>query len=327
MSLLFAYLESRKKRLLVCLSFAGIYVVTFLLYHLPVLAAIYPASICGLFGFLLLLLDFREERKKHKLLEAGKSVPLLFLPPAAEYICEKDYRELVELLQQEAFRISGEWKQKYDSMMEYYTVWAHQIKTPIASLRLALQKEDSAESRRLLYELRRIEGYVEMVLVFLRLDSDSTDYVFREQALDPMLRQTIRRFAPDFIAKKLQFTYEPVGARAVTDEKWLCFVLEQLLSNALKYTRQGSIRIYSPKEKQLCIEDTGIGIAPEDLPRIFERGFTGGNGRADKQASGLGLYLCRQICNRLHIGLSAESEVNVGTKIVLDFSQYEGRKE
>ena len=216
---------------------------------------------------------------------------------------------------------------RYTDMVEYYTVWAHQIKTPIASMRLALQKEDSAEARKLLYELRRIEQYVEMVLVFIRLDSNSSDYVLKAQPVDPLVKQAIRRFAPDFIGKKLKMSYEPSELCAVTDEKWLVFVLEQLLSNALKYTRTGGIRVYFPEPKVLCIEDSGIGIAPEDLPRIFEKGYTGGNGRVDRQASGLGLYLCRQICTRLHIGLSAQSQVDVGTKVFLDFAQYELKKE
>lgn len=327
MALFFTYLKSQRKKLYLALLFGMIYVASFLLYHLPVLAAVYPAAVCALLGLIVLFVDFSHQKSRHAEFVIGKDTPTLFPFPEPENICETDYREIAELLQNEVARLETEWKSKYTDMTDYYTVWAHQIKTPIASMRLALQKEDSAEARKLLYELRRIEQYVEMVLVFIRLDSNSSDYVLKAQPVDPLIKQAIRRFAPDFIGKKLKMSYESSELCAVTDEKWLVFVLEQLLSNALKYTRTGGIRVYFPEPKVLCIEDSGIGIAPEDLPRIFEKGYTGGNGRVDRQASGLGLYLCRQICTRLHIGLSAQSQVDVGTKVFLDFAQYELKKE
>ena len=127
-------------------------------------------------------------------------------------------------------------------------------------------------------------------MTFLRLDSESTDYVLKEYALDPIICQAVRKYAPAFIMRKLTLDYKPVDVSVVTDEKWLLFVIEQLLSNALKYTLSGSVSIYLETPRTLCIADTGIGIAPEDLPRIFERGYTGINGRDDKKASGIGLY-------------------------------------
>lgn len=194
-------------------------------------------------------------------------------------------------------------------------------------MRLTLQNEDSALARRLSCDLSRIEQYVEMVLAFLRLDSDSSDYVFRRCKLDPLIRQAVRRFSFEFIDRKLRLDYTPPDASCqtdslITDEKWFCFVLEQLLSNALKYTKSGTIRIFFSDEKVLCIQDTGIGIAPQDLPRIFEKGYTGCNGRTDKRASGLGLYLCRRICKNLGIELSITSEIGVGTCVFLSLDQY-----
>ena len=114
--------------------------------------------------------------------------------------------------------------------------------------------------------------------------------------LDDLIHQAVRKYAPLFIRRKIALQYEDVHCQILTDEKWLEFVLEQVLSNALKYTRKGKIKIYMDPQspKTLVIEDTGIGIAPEDLPRVFERGYTGYNGRTDKRSTGIGLYLCRQ---------------------------------
>lgn len=143
--------------------------------------------------------------------------------------------------------------------------------------------------------------------------------VFARYDLDALIRQAVRKYAPLFIRRKIILSYEPVHCEVLTDEKWLVFVLEQILSNALKYTKSGSIHIYlSPDApKTLVIEDTGIGIAPEDLPRIFEKGYTGCNGRADKRSTGIGLYLCRQIMEKLSHTIRIESEMGVGTKVYL----------
>ena len=207
--------------------------------------------------------------------------------------------------------------------MDYYTVWVHQIKTPIASMRLLLEKEDSTLSRRLSEELFRVEQYVQMVMTYQRLDSDSTDYVFRQTDVDAVIRGAVRKFAPQFISKGIRLDYVPRQASVITDEKWLSFVVEQVLSNALKYTPAGCITIRFLYNNDLAITDTGIGIAPEDLPRIFERGYTGYNGRRDKRASGLGLYLCRRVCDALGHTISIRSAPDAGTTVTINLSQKE----
>ncbi len=329
--------------------------------------------------------------------------------PQPSGILEEDYQALLLTLEKERRELQDEMEQRYRDMVDYYTVWAHQIKTPIAAMRLLLQEEppldeegalpgnrkmrmpgraadgkeaelreqasdgmkagapgqmsdstgtgmseqapddietdlpeqasddtwtDLPESegaavrtdgsrRELQEELRRVEQYVEMVLCYLRLDSNSTDYVFREYDLDDIVRQAVRRYASTFIQKKLRLEYEPLQARVVTDEKWLLFVIEQVLSNALKYTAEGVIAISLEPPKTLCIRDTGIGIAPEDLPRIFEKGYTGGNGRGDKRASGIGMYLCSRICANLGHDIWVTSEPGRGTEVRIDLKNAE----
>ena len=255
------------------------------------------------------------------------SVDMIRALPQSDSIENTDYQLLLSGLAEQILELKTAQSTRLTDMIDYYTVWVHQIKTPISSMRLTLQNEDSLLARKLSCDLSHIEQYVEMVLAFLRLDFNSSDYVFKMHELDPLLRQSIRRFSSEFINRKLILSYTPPSdesgtLKMITDDKWFCFVIEQLLSNALKYTRAGTISIFFSQPKVLCIKDTGIGIAPQDLPRIFEKGYTGCNGRTDKKASGLGLYLCKRICKNLGIGISITSEVDNGTCVYLSLDQY-----
>lgn len=322
-SLFFLYLKQRWKLIGLFVLFAAIEFFVFALYSLPMAAVMYPVCLCAVIGGLALVWDYRKISRRHKALCTVQSMTeaAILAFPDSDSITDRDYHTIIRLLRQEHQQQMDVWNLRYQQMMDYYTVWAHQIKTPIASMRLHLQNEDTPLSRQLSSELTRIEQYVEMVLTFLRLDSDSTDYVIRECALDDIVRPLIRKYAGEFIARKLKLNLEPLNAKVITDEKWLSFVVEQVLSNALKYTPAGSIHIYLEAPKTLCIRDTGIGIAPEDLPRIFEKGYTGYNGRSDRKASGIGLYLCRRICRNLGHFIHASSVPGEGTVIRIDLEQ------
>ncbi len=248
------------------------------------------------------------------------------LPESASYI-ERLYQEMVCRTEEEQRRIVSESDAKKQDMADYYTMWTHQIKTPIAALRLLLQ---NGSEKRELEELFKIEQYAEMALHYARLDSLSADLLFQEQDIYAMLKQAVKKYAILFIGSGLSFTMDTFSIHAVTDEKWIGFVIEQVLSNALKYTANGEIRIYgldregrvtSGEASFLVIEDDGIGIRKEDLPRIFDRGFTGYNGRFDKRSTGIGLYLCRQIMDKLSHTIRVESQVGEGTKVILGFVQ------
>lgn len=329
MKLFITYINQHKKVIAAFAVFCLIFAFSFMLCHLPLNAVIYPALLCLLFGTVFLAADFAAVRKKHlQLAEMCRlSAAMISSFPDAESIDDKDYQAIIKSLQAEAAALEAQTSARYNDMMEYYTVWVHQIKTPIASMRLTLQNEDTPISRKLSSDLFRIEQYVEMVLAFLRLDSTSNDYVFKEYSIDTIVKQSVKKFAAEFIGRKIRLEYIPTRQTVVTDDKWLAFVLEQVLSNALKYTREGSIKIYMTEPKTLCVEDTGIGIAAEDLPRIFENGYTGYNGRINTRASGIGLYLCKKICKNLGAEISADSEPDKGTVIRINLEQYKLRKQ
>ncbi|MGN0342712.1 MAG: sensor histidine kinase [Roseburia sp.] len=323
MKLFTKYIRQRWREIAAGMLFVTVFIISFALYKLPVKAVLYPAMLCLLLGIFFAVMDFLRVRRKHELLTQMQIFTDAMMEnlPAIEGIEEEDYQNLVDLLRTEHGEVITESRRKYSEMVDYYTMWAHQIKTPISAMKLTLQNEDTEFSRKLSNDLFRIEQYVEMVLTFLRLGSESTDYVIKEYDLDEILRQAVKKFSGEFISRKISLVYEPLHTTVITDEKWLSFVIEQILSNALKYTPSGSITIRLEPDNNLCICDTGIGIAPEDLPRIFENGYTGYNGRADKRASGIGLYLCKRICGKLGHGIMAESKVDEGTTIILDLSR------
>lgn len=319
------YWNDHWKHLLLLAACAGIFALIFWLEGVPLRAAGYGFLLCGALllaaGFLGAL-RFNRKVKTLKRLGEKPLAELSELPEASSglerrwaALVKNEYRARVNLLEE----AEGERRQA----MDYYTLWVHQIKTPIAALRLILS-QDTDHDRAAMAEVFAIEQYAKMVLSYLRLSGDSTDFVFRSCDLDKLVRGQVRYFAPLFIRKKLSLAYTPSDCEVLTDEKWLSFVIGQLLSNAVKYTKEGGVRIYLEEPKTLVIEDTGIGIAPEDIPRIGERGFTGLNGRADRSATGLGLYLCRQICEKLSHGLSIESEPEKGTRVRLDLSRKAG---
>lgn len=324
------YIKSKKKSFLMVLVCSAIFAFTFWMYGITVAAVLYPALVCMVImaaAFAVMACsEYGKWKNMQEILQraVGDDSEFVKILDTAEIRkqvnttdeIENELLEIIERLKNGGMRLNDSMNMKYSDMVDYYTMWVHQIKTPIALMHLILQKEDSEDSRRLRAELFRVEQYVQMVLCFLRLDSDFTDYVIKEYRVDDIIRPAVRRLAPQFIMKKLSLEYEQTDEVALTDEKWLSFVVEQVLSNAVKYTSAGSISIKCDGDR-LVISDTGIGIAAEDLPRIFDKGYTGFNGRADRKASGIGLYLCRRICDNLGHSIKVESVPGHGTTIII----------
>ncbi len=314
-----SFVKGRRTSIVIWAVSFCIFLLIFILYSLPLEPFVYATLLCVTFLLLVGIKDFVDFYRKHKLLSRLRD-NIIFSNiefPSSDYLVEEDYQELIKVLDKARLDIIKEKDQAYNDMMEYYTVWAHQIKTPIAAMRLLLQSEKSEMNSELLDQLFKIEQYVEMVLQYLRLEDMSSDLVIRKLSLDDLVKQAVRKYSKSFIRKRIKLYYINLNRWVLTDEKWLVFVLEQILSNALKYTNTGEVSIYMDPEKPctLVIEDTGIGIEKEDLPRVFEKGFTGYNGRLNKKSTGIGLYLCRRILNKLSHTIEIESVVGKGTKV------------
>lgn len=300
--------------------------IIFFLYDLPPEPILYIAILWFLSGTGACMAGFHHYKNKIHLLTLIASAPDINLsrlaPPADQ--SEIIQQEIMNHLNQMRMDIENASRKSLEEMTDYYTMWAHQIKTPIFALRLLLQ-ENLDENKEELSELFKIEQYVDMVLGYLRTEDMSSDLKLSRCCLDQIIRKQIHKYAGIFISRKLTLTYSSISQSVLTDEKWLGFVIGQILSNSLKYTRTGDIRIYlmeTPEKKTsvtLVIEDTGIGIRSEDLPRIFEKGYTGFNGRDDHRATGIGLYLSNKIMHKLGHRLYAVSQEGVGTKIFLEF--------
>lgn len=340
------YLWLHRRGFMLLALFGAVFAVIFSLYDLETEAVLYAVSWCAVIGLLFLAVSYSRYRARSRQLSrlterirtqtdmehtgassgrrSWKSEPESISPLTEENLwvpdclLEREYQALLKETERFYRQELSRWQDWRQDSMDYYTAWVHQIKTPISVMRMLLQAEDTDEHRALLDELFRMEVYVEMALCYARLDYGGSDFVFRRCSLDEILRGVIHKYAPQFVRKRITLTFVPTGSVILTDEKWLAFVVGQLFSNALKYMEKGSVTVTADERDILCIADTGIGIAPEDLPRVFEKGFTGYNGRLEQKSTGLGLYLCRRTMDKLGGRIWAESTVGEGTRMYLD---------
>ena len=302
---------------------------------------VYAAALDAILLLITVLVGFFRYSSKVKALSNALKRPVeeqAQLPEATDDV-EMLYQRLLE--NQSIARSGSESSAaiRQSQMRDYYSMWVHQIKTPISAMKLLLEVEreelgqlicDDEQSQYLLSdnmdsfedELFRIEEYVSMALQYQRVSSTENDFVLEKVSVDGVIRDTIKKYAKIMIRRHIGINYSGTGQEVYTDGKWLAFMLEQILSNAIKYTPQGFVTIETAEEKDrffITIKDTGIGIKAEDLPRVFEKGYTGYNGHADKKATGIGLYLCRQMADKLGHTIRMESEIGKGTKVWIGF--------
>ena len=320
MEILKSYLKKNIKFYILFVVFIAIFFIMFYLYNLPLEALIYTGSFCFLASVIASFSDFvnyRESYKKLKFLEKNILNDLEDLPKSLDIRIDY-YHKIIEKLYEELEKLTQENRQKNTDMVDYYSMWVHQIKTPIAAMNFLLDNEE-VDQKILQQELFKIERYVEMVLTYIRLDSISSDYVITKINLDEVVKDSVKKYATIFINKKIKLNYVSYETMVISDKKWLSFAFEQILGNSVKYSSAGGEITIETCENKLIIEDKGIGIKEEDLPRIFEKGFTGFNGRYEKKSSGLGLYLCKKTLDKLGHHVEISSKVGEGTRIEIIF--------
>lgn len=315
------YIYQFRRIILLFLVFTAIFVSVFFIYDIGSEPVGYAFVFCVFTGISTLIAGFFKFRKKQfTLAQIYQNLPLMTDSlPEPDNDTEQSLDDIITRLTALNSENITKLKEIQQNNSEYFTVWVHQIKTPISAVQMILQQEDSSISREISAELFKIEQYAEMALNYIRLDSDTNDLVIKRYSVDNIIRQAIRRYAPLFIRRKLSIDYQPSEGEVITDEKWLGFVVEQLLSNAVKYTTKGCVSIKF-QDNILSVSDTGIGISPEDLPRIFEKGYTGMSGRTNKKSTGLGLYLCKMVCDKLGHKLTASSQVGQGSVFCIDLT-------
>lgn len=299
---------------------AAVFAVVLFLSGLPAEPVRYAALLCAVGGVVCALPGYLQYRRRYRAAELA----LQGLPEAVDRLCaplgavEEAYDAALRRLCAMLAKSETDRQRQRIENADYFTMWIHQIKTPIAAMQLILREQDDARSRELLAELFRIDQYAEMALTYARLESPTTDLVLRRCAVEPIVRSVVRQYAGQFVRRHIALRCEIEPVCALTDEKWLAFILGQLLSNAVKYTENGTVTVRVTKELVLSVSDTGIGIAPEDLPRIFEKGFTGYNGRAGRKSTGLGMYLSRCAAEKLGHRISVQSAPGQGTTVSVD---------
>lgn len=263
--------------------------------------------------------------------------------PEGKDAYEELYQEMIEDLDLQRREEAASYARNQSEMREYYAMWVHQIKTPIAAMRLLQQVQrnrleegdvitsgaEETDSLQVQAELEKelfdIEQYVNMALQYQRVNTPGNDYVLEKLRLDDIVREVIHKYAGLMVRAHIPLQYEGTDVMVTTDAKWVAFALEQILSNAIKYSRAGQQIVIEtvPEENvdYLKIADHGIGIRAEDLSRVFEKGYTGYNGHADKKSTGIGLYLCRLVLTKLGHTIRMESVQGEGTTVWIGFQK------
>ncbi|MDT2573325.1 sensor histidine kinase [Enterococcus raffinosus] len=262
---------------------------------------------------------FRKQKKLELLATKDLQLSNLIFLPKADTLSEKTYQEVLRLVLEKKNQQQEELQQNQKNMLDDFGLWLHQIKTPVAALDLLIQS-GQIEPRRMKNEVFKINEYLQMILNYMRQNLDQADLVFQQLSIEKIIKSVVKKYATFFSQKNLSLELGNLEGQVYSDQKWLIFILEQVIFNAIKYTEDGTISI-AFSENQLTIQDTGMGIRAEDLPRVFEKGYTGMNGREQQRASGLGLYLSQEAAGKLGCHLYIESQIKKGTKVTIVFPE------
>lgn len=321
MRVLMSFLYERRVIYGMYVIFWGLIALTFYLYELQFSpfwdSFLFTVFTLVVYSFVSYYRYFRKQKQLALLATKDLQLSSLIFLPRAETMTEKTYQEVLRLVLENKNQQQEVLQQKQKEILDDFGLWLHQIKTPVAALDLLIQS-GQLDPRTMKNEVFKINDYLQMILNYMRQNLDQADLVFQQLAIDKIIKSVVKKYATFFSQKNLSLQLENLTGVVYSDQKWLVFILEQIIFNAIKYTENGVIRIFFT-ENQLTIEDSGMGIRAEDLPRVFEKGYTGMNGREQQRASGLGLYLSQQAAEKLGCRIYIESEVRKGTKVTIVF--------
>ncbi len=321
----FSFLRDKSLAIVTYLLCLFIFMLTIILHNLAIELFIDGFLFSLVIYLVFMIVSFIAYNKKMKKLLYIKSHQIIIESsqmddlPSASSLSEKLYQAILlsQLLDKEAMQAKNQ--QQYNDLMEYYGMWTHQIKTPVSSLDLMCQME-KIDTSLMKKELFKIDEYLNMMLHYLKTAAIEQDLVFAKYSLKQIVFDAIKKYATFFSQENLSLSLKIEDQKIITDKKWLTFIIDQLLFNAIKYTPKGRITI-SNQGGVLSIKDTGIGLLPQDVPRIFEKGYTGFNGRMDKKSTGLGLHMSQEIAKSLGITIKVTSTLDVGSSFSLEFEQ------
>lgn len=235
---------------------------------------------------------------------------------------EEKLKNQIQELEEANLNLRNDFLAKEKELQEYFLIWIHQIKTPITAGKLICDSDIENENvKNIKKELIYIEDYTNMALSYLKMANHNTDMDISLVNLDDIIKPLIKKYAILFISNNIKLEYEKLNVKVITDSKWCMVVIEQLLSNAIKYTKNGIVSIsFNEKENYLEIKDNGIGIKDSDLPKIFDKGYSGFNGRQNQKSTGIGLFLVKQILDKLGQKVKLESKLDEGTSVKVYFN-------
>ncbi|MDN7227490.1 sensor histidine kinase [Planococcus sp. N064] len=323
------FLQAIRHQVFVFAGMAVIFGLIFVLGRLPLDLFLYTMELSLFLFTVFLLVQYIRYTKRYERLQELQTANSDKVEKLLESVdpADKLYIEKLAAVMREQREAETAYADRQTNQLDYFTLWLHQIKTPISAISLLNQSSSGKEARQISQELLRLEDYTHMALNYVKLEEPGSELDLSQVDLDGVIKKALKKYSILFIYNGIKLEYEPLQMTVLSDEKWLQNLLEQLISNSLKYTPNGKISIYkdSVKEGRLIIEDTGIGIRPEDLPKIFNKGYSGFNGRLYEKSTGLGLFLSRKICERLGYKLDIQSELGKGTKVLIDLSREELR--
>ncbi|WP_186759916.1 HAMP domain-containing sensor histidine kinase [Planococcus sp. CPCC 101016] len=326
-ALLKSFLLSVRPQLIVFLGIVVIFGTVYVLNRLPLTLFFYSLQISAFLLLIYLLIHYFYYAKRYKLINNLQLVNASNLEevqqtadPADQLYIEKMKALLEQLRESENFHA-----ERQTDQLDYFTLWLHQIKTPISAISLLTQSSQAKEAKQVSQELVRLEDYTHMALNYIKLEEPGAELDLSMVDVDELIKKVIKKYSILFIYKGIKLDYQPLDMQVLSDGKWLQNLLEQILSNSLKYTPAGTISIYQDSEnpETMVIEDTGIGIRSEDLPKIFNKGYSGMNGRLHEKSTGLGLFLSKKICQRLGHQLAIDSQPGEGTRVAINLVREE----